>query len=221
MSTTIDPRAQQVLDYWFSLPASAWFQSPTQAMDDDILTLFGPLVDEARTSPALEESWSTTPESTLALLILLDQFPRNIFRGSAQSFASDPQACRIATAAIARGFDVHMASTPDTSARKSAQGVENATRDKDKAWFRRMFFYLPLMHAEDLAAQVACVALFEVLASECPRDRPEREFISLDFAERHRDCVLLHGRFPKRNAWLGRESTEAERKFLEEKPMGF
>ncbi|KXJ97687.1 hypothetical protein Micbo1qcDRAFT_230276 [Microdochium bolleyi] len=211
-TATMDPRATEVLEYWFSLGPQTWFQSASEAQDAEIRTRFGALVHEARTDPALERSWTAEPESTLALLLLLDQFPRNIFRGSGESFASDPQACRIAVAAIARGFDRAMT---------SPSRISNELSSTEVPYLRRMFFYLPLMHAEDLTAQVACCALYETLERECPDGRPEKEHIRTEFAARHRDCILLHGRFPKRNDWLGREHTEEERRFLEEKPMGF
>ncbi|KAJ1337489.1 DUF924 family protein [Microdochium nivale] len=220
----MDPRATEVLDYWFSLDVSDWFQTPTEARDQEIRTLFGALVSEARTpSSDLEASWTATPEGTLALLLLLDQFPRNIYRGSAESFSSDPQACRIAIEAIARGFDreIMLDSLADEQPEEPEPSANKNPTKKKVAYFKRMFFYLPLMHAEDLAAQVACCALYEVLLRDCPDARPEKRHISTEFAARHRDCILLHGRFPKRNAWLGRETTPEERTFLEINPMGF
>ncbi|KAI1335521.1 hypothetical protein F5Y15DRAFT_397602 [Xylariaceae sp. FL0016] len=204
-----DPRINQVLDFWFSLSPVAWFRGSAE-LDDTIRTRFGEVVHEAR-SKSLDGSWPATPHGALALVILLDQFSRNIFRGSDESFTSDPHALRIATHAVARGLD---------------RGIRcNGTTDSAEARIRRMFLYVPFQHAEDLLSQVAGTALMEKLVAESPVDvdAKEKEFQqgALFSFRGHRDVILKFGRFPKRNDWLGRETTEEEKKFLEEHPQGF
>jgi uncharacterized protein (DUF924 family) len=126
--------------------------------------------------------WRATPSGTLALLILLDQFPRNMFRGSARAFASDARALEVAKYALDRDLDAGVAGDP------------------------RQFFYLPLMHSEILADQERSVRRFLLgLPSEH----------NLRHARAHRLVIRRFGRFPYRNAALGRRSTPAETAFLE------
>jgi uncharacterized protein (DUF924 family) len=129
--------------------------------------------------------WVATPEGALALVLLLDQFPRNAFRGSPRTYASDPQARAAADAALAAGFD----------------------RQLDAPL--RQFFYLPFMHSENLHDLDRCVALNQAVGGE-----------SLRYAQHHRDIVARFGRFPHRNAVLGRPSSEEEERFLEEGGFG-
>lgn len=136
---------------------------------------------EAAASGALDH-WGATPEGALALLILLDQAPRNIFRGTPRAFATDPLALAIAEVAVDRGLDRRVPKT------------------------MRWFFYLPFEHAENPAAQARCVALFEAM------NEPD----GLRYARIHADVIDRFGRFPHRNAILGRSSTEDERRFLAE-----
>lgn len=126
--------------------------------------------------------WEADAEGALALLILLDQIPRNIFRNSPHAFATDPLAQAIALRAIERRFDAATDSEP------------------------RFFFYMPLEHAEDLALQERCLALMEALGNA--------EYTR--FAKLHRDIIARFGRFPHRNAILGRKSTPEELQFLAE-----
>ncbi|KAI1082224.1 hypothetical protein F5B20DRAFT_532630 [Whalleya microplaca] len=204
LSNKMDLRINQILDFWFGLSPATWFEESTEELDRKIRVQFTGMVKEARASK-FDDTWSTTPQGTLALLILLDQFPRNIFRGSGESFTSDKHAQCIATRAISKEYDRQITSVPGGTL------------------FHRLFFYLPLLHAEDLLSQVAAVALAENLLGSCPPDAPERKFLdtSPSFMKRHRDCIAQLGRFPKRNAWLGRESTDEEIKFLDENPGGF
>ncbi|KAH8647851.1 hypothetical protein BX600DRAFT_518261 [Xylariales sp. PMI_506] len=208
---TMDPRINSVIDFWFNLSPQAWFQSSTPELDAELRDKFGDLVREARAS-SLDEIWTASPHGTLALVLLLDQVPRNIFRGSGESFSSDPKAVEIATRGIARGFDTQL----------SAPGAATSALPGSPI-HHRMFFYMPFCHTESLLGQVAGVALVEGLAHDVPADAPERALLQagVDFFRRHRDCVARWGRFPKRNEWLGRESTPEERKWLEENPMGF
>lgn len=125
-------------------------------------------------------AWEMDAEGALALLILLDQLPRNIFRNSPHAFATDNLAQAIAARALDRGFDA---------------ATDSALR---------LFFYLPFEHAEDLAMQERCVTLFTNLG--------DAEY--LKFAILHRDIIARFGRFPHRNAILGRKSTVEELQFL-------
>ena len=136
------------------------------------------------------DGWAETPRGALALLILLDQMSRNLFRDSAEAFAADPQAHAIASAALARGFDAAL--TP----------VE------------LVFVYLPFEHAETLADQDLSVRLFEALA---PIEGAE----VVRYAHRHRDVIRRYGRFPHRNAALGRTCTPEELAYLAEPGAGF
>jgi uncharacterized protein (DUF924 family) len=125
------------------------------------------------------DQWAQTPDGALALVLLLDQFPRNVFRGDARMFATDARAVAAAEAAIAAGHD---------------SAVDEQLR---------VFLYLPFEHAEDLALQDRCVALCAPLREDYLR-----------FAIVHRDIIARFGRFPHRNAVLGRESTPEELAFL-------
>ena len=173
-----------------------WFFGGPQ-IDAEIKEQFGGLVEKARAE--LLNSWTEEPKGTLDLILLLDQFPRNIFRGSPLSFSSDAQALKITTEAIAKGFDRQVPHT------------------------QQSFFYMPLMHDETLLSQIAVIAMFESLLAGCD---PESEMAkhsknSVSFAYSHRDCILHFGRFPSRNKILGRESTPEEIAYLKEHPSGF
>jgi uncharacterized protein (DUF924 family) len=127
-------------------------------------------------------AWQESREGALALVLLLDQFPRNMFRGEARAFATDAMARAVADRALACGFDQATDST------------------------MRPFFYLPFMHSEGLADQDRCVRLYEAL------DDAEQ----LRYAREHRDVIQKFGRFPHRNRTLGRGTTQAEQKFLDD-----
>ncbi len=189
MSDTSD--SQSVLDFWFGAPGSAeagttrdvWFTKRT-AFDQECRDRFEAL-HRAAASGALDD-WSRTPHGTLALVILLDQFSRNIYRDTPQAFAQDAHALRIAREAIARGFDREM--TP----------------------LERMFLYLPFEHSENLADQVRSLELFSSL-----QRFPETENV-MKYAMAHSDVIARFGRFPHRNAILGRKSTPEEERYLAE-----
>ena len=125
--------------------------------------------------------WEERAEGALALILLLDQIPRNIYRNSAHAFATDGMAQRIAQRAIAAGHD-----------RSTAMPL-------------RIFFYLPLEHAEDLGQQAQCVALMEATG--------DAEYAK--YARIHRDIIARFGRFPHRNAALGRVTAPDEQAFLD------
>jgi uncharacterized protein (DUF924 family) len=165
-----------VLAFWRAAGPDKWFTKDS-SFDDDIRSRFLATC-EAAAARAL--GWDDTPEGALALLIVLDQFPRNIFRGSARAFAADPLAREVATRAIARGFDQQVAVT------------------------ERGFFYLPFEHSETLADQERAVAL----------NRARGDADALKWAEMHADIIRRFGRFPHRNAVLGRTTTPEEQAFL-------
>ncbi len=194
----MNPNIPPVLSFWFA-PGhhfTRWFIA-SEDLDRQIKSNFGDLVSQART-PSLDH-WTENPQGTLAILILLDQFPRNIFRGSPESFSSDPKALDVAVKGIAQGHD------------RAVLPIQQA------------FFYLPLMHSERLLAQVSGLAAYEGMLQRCQKDEEAKAFAEsgLDFARRHRDVILKFGRFPSRNAILGRESTVEEKDFLKENPSGF
>ncbi|KAL9609300.1 MAG: hypothetical protein Q9167_005918 [Letrouitia subvulpina] len=195
----------RILTFWFdpAHPFTRWF-TPSPTFDAEITSLFSPLVTAARSTSTLD-TWSlSSPQSALALLLLLDQFPRNIHRNTPLAFATDAKALRVAATAIAQGFDRRV-------------GIMES-----------IFYYLPFEHAEDVVAQTGSVALAEGLAARAERegaveqDAGMRELVArfVESAKSHRDVVGRFGRFPARNRALGRESTEEERKFLEEHPHG-
>lgn len=175
-----------VLDFWFAeLGPQAWF-TKDEALDASIRSRFLPIYGHV-SNTATNDALTITPETALAALITLDQFPRNMFRGSARMFDSDPKALQLAQVALAKGFD---------------QKVDPA---------RRLFFYLPFEHSEAIADQERSVVLFEKLGN------PHY----IEFALAHRDIIARFGRFPHRNAILGRRSSPEELDFLAQPGSGF
>jgi uncharacterized protein (DUF924 family) len=172
-----DPIA--VAAYWRAAGPVRWFAADPR-FDAQVRLRLGAL-HTAAASGALA-GLDREPVPALAVLILLDQVPRNIFRGTAGAFATDAMALAAARRAIDRRFDGRI------------------------AWQMRQFFYLPLMHSEDLADQERCVALFTAAAL------PE----GVRFAEIHCDVIRRFGRFPHRNAFLGRTPTPEEERYLAE-----
>lgn len=175
--------AEAILNFWFEeLEPEDWFATSPE-LDETIRQRFGALHDRLSRPDADHSAWLATPEGSLALVILLDQFPRNIHRGTARAFASDALALAVAREAIRRGHDLM---TPVA---------------------RRAFYYLPFEHSERLEDQDEAVRLVR-----------ERANLSdfLHFAELHRDIIRRFGRFPHRNAVLGRESSAEELAYLRE-----
>lgn len=184
----MSPAAQEVLAFWFAeTNMPRWFAADA-AFDVQIRERFGRLLDAAARG-ALDE-WKTTPLGWLAWLVVLDQFSRNIHRHDPQAWAHDASAQEAALSGIARGDDRQLPP------------------------LQRVFAYLPLEHAEDMALQQRSVALFEVLCAEAPPEHRERFEGFLDYARRHREVIARFGRFPHRNALLGRASTSEEMFYL-------
>lgn len=187
--------AADVLEFWFGERARGrWFASEP-AFDDEIRARFGAAVAAAARGDLAD--WAATADGALALVILLDQFPRNIHRGTPKAFESDGRALQVATDAIERGLD---GATPLD---------------------RRMFFYLPFEHSESLPAQQRSVELFSRWAAEHPEDRRADVDDQMMYVLRHREIIERFGRFPHRNAVLGRTSTAAELAFLDESFSSF
>lgn len=204
----LDPRLSQVLEYWlgaeFPDNASAltrqqlWF-TKSETTDEEIRKLFGGLLQEALMGK-LDGEALEQPLGMLAVLIVLDQFTRNAYRGTAKSFAGDERALALALKAIDLGWDT----------------------DESIPTVARIFMYLPLEHSEDLLMQEHSVVAFEQLHQEAAT--PElREFFAttLDYAIRHREVIAQFGRFPHRNAILERESMASEREYLSQPGAGF
>lgn len=183
---------QAVLDFWFGAAPWAfrpeWFRKDA-AFDETLRERFGPLVDQAL---AAALGWGMAPAETLAEILVLDQLPRNLFRGQARAFAGDARARTLALGLVDSG--AHLQLHP----------------------LQRLFAYLPLEHAEDPALQDRSVALFGALAAGHAGFGEV-----LDYAERHRDVIRRFGRFPHRNAALGRASTPEELAYLATPGSGF
>jgi uncharacterized protein (DUF924 family) len=171
------PSLADVVAFWRAAGPKRWFEKDA-AFDDDIRRRFLKLHEAASTGKLTD--WEGNAAGALALLILLDQFPRNMFRGQARAFASDPLALAIASRAILNGFD---GAFPDL----------------------RGFFYLPFEHSENLADQEKGIAFYKAVD----------DADGLKWAELHADIIRRFGRFPHRNAVLGRVSTPEEQAFLD------
>jgi len=186
-----DPIYPDVLAFWFGEDGKSraeWFRKDA-TFDAQIRKRFGALHAEA--SAGGLASWEDEPRSALALLIVLDQFSRNLYRNDPRAFAQDARALRVAEKLLERGWH------------RALQPIE------------RQFVYLPLEHAEDLARQDRSVALFEELQAS-----PGMEGIA-QWAEKHRVVIRRFGRFPHRNAALGRTSTPEEEAFILTPGSGF
>ena len=169
---------QHILAFWQAAGPDKWFKKD-EGFDADIRARFLATYEAAAAGELAD--WEATAEGALALVIVLDQFPRNMFRGQARAFAADPGARAVADRALARGFGREV---PDAM---------------------RRFFYLPFEHSESLADQEHCVALHR--AHGCAD--------GLKWAELHADIIRRFGRFPHRNAVLGRATTAEEQAFLD------
>lgn len=179
-----------ILAFWFAdgpdTWREAWFKRD-DAFDAAIRARFAPWLAEARAGAL--DGWTATPQGTLALLVLLDQFPRNLYRGTAEAFACDAQARDVAREAVlARRQD--LALSP----------------------MQRCFAYLPFEHSEAMADQDLAVALFEGLRDDPRHARPGG---IIGYAWAHRAVIARFGRFPHRNAALGRPGTPAEQAWLD------
>ena len=186
-----------VLSFWFEdatrspealqRRGAVWFRADP-VFDRECATRLGAALEEAARGGL--QSWTESPHGRLALVILVDQMPRNIHRGSPAAFMHDAQAAAHCVAAIESGED------------RSLHPVE------------RVFLYMPLQHAEDLALQRLSIKQFESLAAEVDDAWRDNFTENVQYAREHHDIVERFGRFPHRNRILGRESTEEELRYL-------
>jgi len=189
---------EDVLTFWFADAAgdpakatqrrSFWFQ-PDPAVDESISRRFSASVRCAARGEL--SAWEQAPQSCLALVILLDQFPRNLYRETAEAFQHDSRALDIASRGVA------------------AEYLEQLSV------IEQCILVLPYEHSEDLPVQRAGIELFEQIVDEAGSEWEAFARVSLDFARRHLEIVERFGRFPHRNAALGRPSTPAEQAYLD------
>ena len=193
-----------MISFWFgSLDAEGmpdaehkarwWKKDPD--FDGDICMKF--LEDHRAVKSGEREDWLADARGRLGYVIVLDQFSRNMFRGTPDMFSSDPQA--VATA---------------------HEGIDCGD-DEDLLPVERVFLYMPLMHSEDLADQDRCVSLFSALVSEAESGMQELFDAQLKYSKQHRDIIKRFGRFPHRNEVLGRDSTDEEKSFLSQPGSSF
>jgi uncharacterized protein (DUF924 family) len=201
--------ANDVLDFWFGRGAwdaprlaertTFWFggDGPVAgaARDAEIRARLEPMLEMAARGEFA--SWAASPRRRLALIILLDQVPRNAYRGTAAAFAFDREALAL-----------------------TVEGLQLAA-DAALDPIERLFFYLPLEHAESMEAQDAAIAAFDRLVAEAPADLRDYCAYTAGYARKHRDLIAQFGRFPHRNAVLKRESTPAEQAWLTAHPNYF
>ncbi|GAA3530439.1 DUF924 family protein [Zobellella aerophila] len=187
-----------VVQFWFGEQPSGisdrvyqkrWFAGGP-SFDRKIVSRFGNLLEQALAGEL--DDWVDQRSGRLALVLLLDQFTRNAYRREQRAFAGDLKARGLVLDGLARGAD------------------------KELTLSERLFFYLPLEHAEDLACQCLSVSCFESLAGEFPAAHRFMGEQALDYARRHLDIIHRFGRFPHRNAILGRADTEQEARWLAE-----
>jgi len=202
-SSPLPGRAADILTFWFgddpTLPVTPerrrlWFGGAPE-IDREITSRFADDLQQA--SAGNYSGWSQTSRSALALLLLFDQFPRNIYRGSGEAYSYDPGARKICLDGLSTGSDTEL------------------------DILERAFFYLPLEHSEDLALQDRSVALYQKLLDEAPDEHAETCRGFLDYALRHREIIERFGHFPHRNQALGRPSTREEDAFLTQPGSSF
>lgn len=194
----LGPSWQEILDYWFKdglehgwpsgNMSKRWFAA-TAGDDAEIAHRFGALVDAALQQELVD--WERTPLGRLALILLLDQFTRNIYRGQAQAFSGDHRAATLAIEGLSRQMHSKL------------------------PLCGQVFFVMPLMHAEDEDLQQQCLCALEAIRANAPQALASHVDSSLKSAREHLQIVQQFGRFPHRNRALGRDSTAEELSFLE------
>jgi uncharacterized protein (DUF924 family) len=192
-----DQGSDEVLAFWFGEPATTseefgrkirrWFMGGP-ALDAEIRERFAPLVERALTGEL--DDWAQTQRGRLALILLLDQFTRSIYRNDPRSFAGDARAQALALEAVERGLEGELT-------------IEE-----------RQFLHMPLLHAENLAHQERSVAAVAALVADAPLLYQQFLGMGVEQARKYRDIIARFGRFPHRNAVLGRTSTPEEQQFL-------
>ena len=199
-----DMTPEHVLQYWFGTEtddgvvaqqqASLWWKK-SATTDNEIRSRFEPLVNKAGAGAL--DAWRTSASGRLALIILMDQFPRNIYRYTPRAFQFDRIALQICQEGLAAGDDQQL------------RPVE------------RVFFYMPLEHSENIEHQNLSVKLFENLCRDIHPEAKEAFAGFFDYAVRHREVIERFGRFPHRNKILGRHSTAGEVRFLSQLNSSF
>ncbi|NJL67954.1 MAG: DUF924 domain-containing protein [Microcoleus sp. SM1_3_4] len=188
--------AREILDFWFDKADSPefgksqkkWFEKNLD-FDSEVRSRFLSQYELAVSGQL--DSWQDSPQECLAFIILLDQFSRNMFRGTPQAFAADDRALIAAEKAVKNQFD------------------------RELLPVQRWFIYLPFEHSENLAHQQKSVELFSQLGSDSDSQ------MVIDYAKRHLEVIARFGRFPHRNQILGRETTLEEAEFLKQPGSGF
>lgn len=189
-------QAKEVLEFWFGTPYDAdygqqrkiWFTKNPE-FDEEVQLGFLSHYQQAATGQL--DDWKTSPQGCLSLIILLDQFPRNMFRGQPKSFATDSQALTYSQYAVTQGFDQELLP------------------------LQRWFIYMPFEHSENIEDQHQSIELFKKLSDQANLSEP------LDYAYRHFKVIERFGRFPHRNDILGRETTLEEAEFLTQPGSSF
>lgn len=193
---------QDILKFWFQEADSnklgaamkRWFESNNE-FDSEIKSKFFSTIEDALNGKL--DSWTETIDGSLALIIVYDQFTRNVHRGSAASYTGDRRALSIAKNIISLGYD------------------------KNLPLLQRLFLYLPFMHAEDKSIQKQSLELYTDLSKDAPSEVKKYFGGCLDFAKKHKEIIDKFGRFPHRNKDLGRESTKEEVEFIKKSGRGF
>jgi uncharacterized protein (DUF924 family) len=204
MTVTVTVAPDDVLWFWLgdvdgdglaeqALTQRWWRKDPD--FDHEVAAKFEPTWQAIMAGD--REAWLETPHSTLAYVIVLDQFSRNMFRNTPRAFEGDPTALRVAADGVKRGID------------RALHGHE------------RVFFYMPFEHSEDLAVQERGVELFTAMRDQSEGRVREAVAENVDYAKRHRDVIARWGRFPHRNRILGRPSTPEEIEFLKQPGSSF
>ena len=177
---------RKILDFWFSERVEEHWWKKDDAFDAELRASFGPVYERAAAGEL--SSWQDTPDGSQALVLVLDQFPRNMYRGTPKAFATDAQALAVADWAVDKGFDLKVP-------------VE-----------RRVFLYMPFEHSEDIDQQNRCI---DLVRQRCNSEN------YVKYATAHRDIIARFGRFPHRNAILGRPNTPEEEEYLSDPEAGF
>jgi len=193
-----------ILQFWFGdvdalgrsdiMHSRRWFMKD-EAFDSEITDRFADIYADVRAGR--REAWLDDPRGRVAYVIVLDQFPRNMFRGTARAFEGDRQALAAAVEGVARHDDIELTVN------------------------ERSFLYMPYMHSEDIDMQERSVALFQDLAANAPSELHGSMVAAVQYAEKHREIIARYGRFPHRNTVLGRESTPEEVAFIAQPGSGF
>jgi uncharacterized protein (DUF924 family) len=184
-----------VLAFWFDPAHHGKWYAVDPVFDAQIRERFASSIEQAVAGKLT--GWAAAPSGWLALLIVLDPFPCNLYRNDSRAWAQDVRAQQLALSGSEEGFDRQLPS------------------------IQRVFAYMPLKHAEDMGLQRRSVLLFEALCSDVPPDEGHSYSGFLDYARRHEVVIARFGRFPHRNAVLGRASTPEELAYLAEHGSGF